>query len=152
MLNETNPDVVAVTSKEIFKLPQEFLKKTAIENYIKKLTVSFASESYFLYNKSNVIEPTLITEINKLISVYGSISYFDKKSANDIVKIIPFNNPLKFSMVKNTIKNTLEFQVTNINGTLPPLEDKKVHNFYLTERKRSKIMAEPIETVIIRGQ
>ena len=99
-----------------------------------------------------MIEPTLITEINKLISVYGSISYFDKNSANDVMKIIPFNNPLKFSVVKNTIKNTLEFQLTKINGTLPPLEDKKVHNFYLTERKRSKNMAEPIETVIIRGQ
>ena len=75
MLNETNPDVVAVTSKEIFKLPQEFLKKTAIENYIKKLTVSFVFESYFLYDKNSGIEPTLVTEINKLISVYGSVSY-----------------------------------------------------------------------------
>ena len=61
---------------------------------------SFASESYFLYDKSNVIEPIVITEINKLISVYGSISYFNKKSANEVVKIIPFNNPLTFSVAK----------------------------------------------------
>ena len=37
-----------------------------------------------------------------------------------------------------------------IDSTLPPLEDKKVHNFSLTERKRPKNMTEPIE--IIRGQ
>ena len=61
---------------------------------------SFASESYFLYDKSNVIEPIVITEINKLISVYGSISYFNKKSASEVVKIIPVNNPLTFSVAK----------------------------------------------------
>ena len=52
-----------------------------------------------------MIEQTFITEINKLISVYGSISYFDKKSINEAVeKTVSFNNPLKFSVVKNTIK------------------------------------------------
>ena len=80
LLNETTPEVAAATSKEICKLSQELLIKTAIENYIKKLTVRVASKSYFLYYKSNLIEPTLITEINKLISVYCSISYFDEKS------------------------------------------------------------------------
>ena len=38
-----------------------------IENYIKKLTVSFVNESYFLYDKSNMIEQTFITKTNKLI-------------------------------------------------------------------------------------
>ena len=40
---------------------------------IQKLTVGFINESYFLYDKSNVIEQTFVTEINKLISIYGSI-------------------------------------------------------------------------------
>ena len=84
LLNKTNPEAVVLTNKDIFKLPLELLIKTAIENYIKKLTVSFFSESYFLYDKSNVIEPTLITKMNKLISVYSSISYFDKKSASEV--------------------------------------------------------------------
>ena len=84
LLNKTNPEAVVSTNKDIFKLPLELLIKTAIENYIKKLTVSFVSESYFLYDKSNVIEPTLITKMNKLISVYSSISYFDKKSASEV--------------------------------------------------------------------
>ena len=63
MLNETEPEKVAVTNKEILKLLQELLINTMIEYYIKKLTVSFVSESYFLYDKNNVIEPILITEI-----------------------------------------------------------------------------------------
>ena len=74
-------------SKDIFNIPQENLVKRAIENYIKKLTVSFVNESYFLYDKSNMIEETFITEINKLISVYDSISYCDKNSINEVVEI-----------------------------------------------------------------
>ena len=63
--------------------------------------VGFVNESYFLYNKKNMIEQTLTTEINTLISVYGSISYFDKKSikvelVEIAVQIVYFNNPLTF--------------------------------------------------------
>ena len=53
-----------------------------------------------------MIEQTFVTEINKLIPVYGSISYFGKKSRNKAVEIVSFDNPLKFSVVKDTIKNT----------------------------------------------
>ena len=89
-----------------------------------------------------------------MISVYGSISYFDKKSINEAVETVSFNNPLKFSVVKNTIKNTLDFQLTKINRNLPVLNDGKIHNFSFTEigNKRKLKMSEPIETVIIRGQ
>ena len=64
--------------KDNFKIPQENLVKTAIQNYIKKLTVSLVNESYFLYDRSNLIEPTFITEINKLISIYGSTAILTK--------------------------------------------------------------------------
>ena len=80
--------------------------KTAIENYINKITVGFLNESYFFYDKSNVIEQTFVTEINKLISVYGFISFFNTKSVNEKVQIVSFNNPLKFSVLKDMIKNT----------------------------------------------
>lgn len=43
LINETSPEVVNAISKDIFKLPQELLVRTAIENYIKKLKVSALS-------------------------------------------------------------------------------------------------------------
>ena len=46
----------------------------------KKLLSDFIRESYFLYDKSNLIQGSFITEINELISIYGSISYFVKKT------------------------------------------------------------------------
>ena len=93
--------MINLFSKDIFKLPQETIVKTEVNNYIKKLMVGFVNESYFLYNKKNMIEQTLTTEINTLISVYGSISYFDKKSikvelVEIAVQIVYFNNPLTF--------------------------------------------------------
>ena len=69
-------------------------------------------------------EQTFITEIKKLIFVYGSISYFGN-SINKAVQKVSFNSPLKFYAVKNTIKNTLNFQLTTINGNYTILNDKK---------------------------
>ena len=90
-----------------------------------------------MYDKSNVIVPTLITEINQLIFLFTVLSAtLIKKSANEVVKIISFYNPLKFSLAKNTIKNTLGFQLTNIDVTLLPLEDKKVHRFFFNRKKK----------------
>ena len=89
---------------EKYKFPQETLVKTTIDNYVKKITVSFVNESYFLYDKSNVIEQTFITEIDKLITVYGSISYFNEKGVNEVAQIILFNNPLKSFVSNDTIK------------------------------------------------
>ena len=65
-----------------------------------------------------------------------------------------FNNSLKPLVSKDTIKNTLDFRLTTIDGNLPKLNDKKLYNFSLKEieTKRKAQMNEPIETVIIRGQ
>ena len=56
LINEMTPEKINLFSKNIFKISQETLVKTAIDNYIKKLTFSFVNESYFLYDKSNIIE------------------------------------------------------------------------------------------------
>ena len=37
------------------------------------------------------------------------IKNLTEKSINKVVKIVPFNNTLKFSVVNNTIKTTLDF-------------------------------------------
>ena len=79
LINKTEAEAKDFASKDIFKLAQEMLVKTAIDNYIKKLTINFINQSYFVYDKSNFTKETLIMEINKIISIYGSGSYFGKK-------------------------------------------------------------------------
>ena len=90
--------------------------------------------------------------VNKLLSIYGSISYFDKKGVNEIAQIISFNDPLKLFVSNDTVKNSLDFKLTKINGSLPQIRDKKIHSFSFTEicTKSKKQMNEPIETVIVR--
>ena len=68
----------------------------------------FANESYFFYDKSNLIKQAFFTEIKKLPTIYGSISYFDKKGSNEAAQIILLNNTLNFLALKNTIKNSLQ--------------------------------------------
>ena len=82
------------------------------------------------------------------------IRYFNKKTENEIFKIISPENLLKFFVNKNTNKDSLSFQLTSISGNLPALKDKKIHNLSLTKiGKKSKLpMQEPIETIIIRAQ
>ena len=63
-------------------------------------------------------------------------------------------NPLKVFVPKDTVKNSPDFKLTKINGSLPAVRDKKVRNFSFTKigTKRKKQMNEPIQTVIIRNQ
>ena len=57
-------------------------------------------------------------------------------------------------MLKDTIKNRLDFQLTNINGNLQKINNGKIYDFSLTQfgSKRKTPMTEPIESVIVRGQ
>ena len=75
------------------------------------------------------------------ISVYGSISYFNKISEKEIFKIVSPEEFLKFYVDKDTLKNSSSFQLTSMNGNIPKLRDSKVYNFALTKvgEKRKKI-------------
>ena len=73
---------IDLISPDIFKLPQK---------------------KYFLYNKSNIIQQTFITEINKPILVYGSIGFLVKKRQKmkrfrqfclAVLQILKFNKAL----------------------------------------------------------
>ena len=90
-----------------------------------------------MYDGSNLIEPTFLTKINKLISNYGSINYFDKNSLDEIVKEVSFNKVLAFSVIKDAAKNSLKSNLTKIDGTVPLLNDGKIHNFSFKEEKKN---------------
>ena len=48
-----------------------------------------------------------------------------KKGKNKIFQIISSKNSLEFSVQKDTIKNRFAFQLTNINGNLPKINNGK---------------------------
>ena len=50
------------------------------------------------------------------------------KKINKIDKVISSSKPIEFNVKKDTIKNSLDFQMTKVNGSNVLLTDKNVYN------------------------
>lgn len=50
------------------------------------------------------------------------------KKINKIAKVISSSKPIEFNVKKDTIKNSLDFQMTKVNGTNVLLTDKNIYN------------------------
>ena len=50
------------------------------------------------------------------------------KKINKITKVISSSKPIEFNVKKDTIKNSLDFQMTKVNGTNVLLTDKNIYN------------------------
>ena len=111
------------------------------------------NESYFLYDKTNLIKKTIVTAVNKQLSLYGSFSYFSGKRAATNIKLLTSSDFLKFLIEKKSLK-TKKLQLANIDGSEVKTSDKKIDHFSITKlgKKRKGIMSEPIETIIIKAQ
>ena len=90
----------------------------------------YINESYFLYDKNDLLKETFITALNQKISIYDSISYFNKKTENEIFKIVTPEEILKFYINKDTTKNSLRFQLTSVSGKLAKPKDKNLQPFF----------------------
>ena len=69
---------------------------------------NFINESYFLYDKSNLILDTFITTLNKKNSIYGSLSYFQGKTEEKQIILLSAGNFLKFLVKKKYSKRQIE--------------------------------------------
>ena len=105
---DTNTEVVDNTlTQELFsEKPKEI--KDKIKKYNAIPTKNFINESFFLYDKSNMIKKTFITAINKQLALYGSFSYFSAKTSVKNIKLIDVNKSLKFLVEKKSLKNNLK--------------------------------------------
>ena len=50
------------------------------------------------------------------------------KKIKKIAKVISSSKPIEFNVKKDTIKNSLDFQMTKVNGTNVLLTDKNIYN------------------------
>ena len=105
-------------------------------------------------DRSNLIKETFITAKSKGASIYGSFSYFQGKTPEEKITLLNVRKFFKFLVEKNTLKNELKFQLTNISGNGPKTKDSIIHNFSITRlcRKRKLPMQEPIETAVVQAQ
>ena len=82
--------------------------KEKIEEYNAIPIKYFINESYFLYDKSNLIKKTFITAINKQLSLYDFFSYFFGKNWHFKPKIVNFERFFKVSRRKKIFKVKLK--------------------------------------------
>ena len=50
------------------------------------------------------------------------------KKIKKIAKVISSSKPIEFNVKKDTIKNSLDFQMTKVNGSNVLLTDKNIYN------------------------
>ena len=123
-----------LTQNDFFPFRKDIKDKTDECNLVPEK--NFVNESYFLCDKCNLILDTFITALNKKVSISGSFSYFGRKPANETLTLIAAQNLLKFLVEKDTIRNNLSFQLTNISGNVPTIKDSKIYNFSITRLSR----------------
>ena len=64
--------------------------------------------------------------MSRKILIYGSISYFDQKTEDEISQKGAPEKFLRFYVNKGTVKDVLKFQLKTVSGKLPKLKDKKL--------------------------
>ena len=94
---ESEPNTI---SDEIFYPVLKYLKEKIAE-YKAIPTRNFINESYFFYDKSNLIKKTFVSAIKKQLSLYGSFSYF---SGNTSAKILNLIETSDFLSRKKSVK------------------------------------------------
>ena len=139
-------------TEELFSNKKNIEEKIA--EYQAVPTKNFVNESFFLYDKSNLIKNAFVTAINKQLSLYGSFSYFSGKTAASNLKLVSSNNFLKFFVEKKSLRNSSKLQLAQVDGSEVKTSDKEINHFSITklEKRKRNIMSEPVETILIRVQ
>ena len=128
--------------------------KEKIDEYDAIPTKNFINESFFLYDKSNLIKRTFVTAINKQLSLFGSFSYFSWKTGIKKLKLLSTDNFLKFFTEKKSLRWNINLQLTQVNRSKIKTSDNKIHDFSITKlgKRKKRDMSKLIETLIIRAQ
>ena len=83
-------------------------------------TIGISQEGYFLYEDSNIIKETFISDPEKRVSLIGSTSYFDKINSDSKVRLMTSKNKLEFEIRENTQLNEIILQLS------PTFANKKI--------------------------
>ena len=115
-------EIILETSRNICKQPETVQKPVKLEETLNKASVeikkllneigdlnrmNISQQSYFSYDILNLWKEIFVSELDKKISVYGSISYFEEIKEKNQANFITPNNKLKFSVKENIYKEEI---------------------------------------------
>ena len=95
--------------------------------------------AYFLYDNQNIIKETFISEINKKVSLTGSISFFDKVKDSGEMFLINNKNKLLFKLKSNKILSKLSFNLSpTVASQKIKFTKRKINNILIVSSARIK--------------
>ena len=94
--------------------------------------------SFFLYDRSNIIKKTFVTEVNDFLTIMCSFGYFGNITNTHKINLISAKNAQKFYIEKYTNRDKLDFQLKHVSGTELVTHDNKIYEFLLTRLKSPK--------------
>ena len=117
--NEQTDDLTTIEQrilKEFMSKEVDEIKALVESEEVKeslKINNDFKQRQFYLYDNSNIIKPTLLTTLNKKVSLYGKM---ELQSANfkKLNKLIKTEDSLKFQVSRSAFKEELDFEIQNI--------------------------------------
>ena len=116
--------------EDAFILDEEKAIKKIYFDSTKRLNL--LQESYFIYDRSFLVKPTFISELNKFLPVFCLVISFSKKKKEKKSKIILATNQKRFFIKKLTEKSEFLVQIANVSEKRIETANQKVHTFQLT--------------------
>ena len=137
-------------SKDVDEI-KNLLEKEEIGKSLKPTDEELQQRHFYLYDNSNFVKSTLITELNKKVSIYGKIEVAAINDTN-INKLISPDKALKFQIEKNIFKENLSFELQNITKEkVIKTVDSKVHNINVIMIPQNKKRYTLVDSVKIIG-
>ena len=91
-------------------------------------TIKPTEFAFFLYENSNIIKETFVSELNKKVSLLGGVWYYVKADSKDgKIELITPRNKLKFNVKQNVSLSDLNLSIAPVIA-LPKIEFKGKEN------------------------
>ena len=105
-------------------------------------------DTFFIYDCSTLAKQSFITELNRFLPIYCSVSNFSEK--NEKNQIVSSQNQQKFFIEKTTEKDSLSIQITKVSGKEIQTTD---NNFPITKiGKKRKQKINVVDFISVHGQ
>ena len=89
-------------------------KKIKKKTFRRTKIVNILQDTFFIYDRSALVKQSFITELNRFLPTYCSVSNFSEKKEKR--KIVSSQNQHKFFIEKTTENDSLSLQITKVSG------------------------------------
>ena len=138
-------------SEDVDEIKELVKKEEVVESLKPTNKKELKQKHFYLYDNSNFVKSTLVTELNKKINLYGKIeisAIYDSKT----IKLINPERALKFRVERSIFKENLNFELQNIvKEEVIKTTDNKIHNINVVMVPQNRKRYTLVDSVKIIG-